>query len=96
MDIDNHYKEKLITFISAFLPYTKIYIFGSRARGSHHKTSDIDIALDNKDIIDPKIITQLKNSIDALNIPYKIDIVDINNISEILKKQIERDKILWK
>ncbi len=96
MSIDECYKNKILSFIKAFLPNANIYLFGSRARGTHHETSDIDIAIDDKKIIDNNIIIQLKNGIDTLNIPYTVDVVDINNVSEILKKQIERDKVLWK
>lgn len=95
MNISDSYKQKIISFISAILPSAKIYLFGSRAKGNYHKTSDIDIAIDNKQKIDRKIISQIKNAIDSLNIPYTIDIVDLNNVSETLKKQLERDKILW-
>ncbi len=39
---------------------------------------------------------QLKNAIEALNIPYDVDVVDFNNIPEALKAEIERIKVLWK
>lgn len=95
MSINENYKQKIISLISAILPHAKIYLFGSRAKGNYHETSDIDIAIDNKQKIDRKIISQVKNAIDAFNIPYTIDIVDLNDVSETLKKQLERDKILW-
>jgi uncharacterized protein len=89
------YKKNIIETILKYLPAANLYLFGSRAKGKHHETSDIDIAIDNKTKIEKKIVCQLKNSIDSLNIPYTIDIVDFNNVSEILKKQIEKDKISW-
>ena len=89
------YKKNIIETILKYLPAANLYLFGSRAKGRHHETSDIDIAIDNKVKIEKKIVFQLKNSIDSLNIPYTIDIVDFNNVTEILKKQIEKDKISW-
>ena len=89
------YKKNIIEIILKYIPTTKIYLFGSRAKGNFHDTSDIDIAVNNKTKLERKTIFQIKNAIDSLNIPYKIDVVDINNVSEILKKQIERDKISW-
>jgi uncharacterized protein len=89
------YKKDIIETLLKYLPEAYLYLFGSRAKGKHHETSDIDIAIDNKIKIENKIVFQMKNSIDSLNIPYSIDIVDFNNVSEILKKQIERDKISW-
>ena len=95
MNINENYKKKILSMIAVFLPTAKIYLFGSRSKGTHHKTSDIDIALDTKEIINRRILIQLKNAIDTLNIPYTVDIVDLNNIPEDLKNEIVRDKKLW-
>jgi uncharacterized protein len=89
------YKKRIIETILKYVPSAKIYLFGSRAKMKHHETSDIDIAIDNKIKLEKEIVIQLKSAIEALNIPFSIDIVDINNVSEILKKQIERDKVIW-
>ena len=89
------YKKKIIEIILKYVPTAQIYLFGSRAKGTHHETSDIDIALDIKSKIERNVVLQIKSAIDALNIPYNIDIVDFRSVSEILRKQIERDRILW-
>jgi len=89
------YKQNIIKTILKYLPTALVYLFGSRAKGKHHDTSDIDIAIDNKTAIEKKTLLHIKNAIDSLNIPYTIDIVDLNNVSEVLKKQIEKDKISW-
>lgn len=44
--IDEKTKHKIIAVISALMPDVKIYLFGSRARGTNSRTADIDIALD--------------------------------------------------
>ncbi len=44
--IPNKVKEQIIKVIEIFFPDAKIYLFGSRAKGTHHERSDIDIAID--------------------------------------------------
>jgi predicted nucleotidyltransferase len=83
--------------ISVFLPNTKIYLFGSRATGKHRESSDVDIALvDNKQKIHRHTISQIKDAIEAIDMPYGIDVVDLNSVSKILREQIKRDMVLWK
>ena len=61
----------------------KFYIFGSRARGDYHKTSDIDIAVyENLPDVDK---FKIMNEFDELNIIYNIDLVFI---SKRTKKQL--------
>lgn len=94
--IDQETKNKIIAIISAIIPKTKIYIFGSRAKGTHSQWSDIDLALDSGIKLAMRDIGEITNLLQASSIPYKIDVVDIHNVSEPLKMAIERDKILWK
>jgi predicted nucleotidyltransferase len=39
-------KETIIRLLEALFPKVKIYLLGSRARGTYSVTSDIDLALD--------------------------------------------------
>lgn len=88
-------KQKLITIIIKYLPKSQIYLFGSRARKDNTPQSDIDIAIDNKDKIDFLTLSNIKEEVEESTIPFTVDIIDMNNISEDLKKQILKDKIIW-
>jgi uncharacterized protein len=59
----------------------EIILFGSRAKGTYHNGSDIDIALKGnrinlKDILDASI------EIEKLLLPYKLDLIIFNRIKE--------------
>jgi len=96
MDIRfKEYKKTLLSIIQEFLPNCKVYLFGSRARQEHDEGADIDLALDNKKPIDLNIIYKIKNKIEESTIPLFVDIVDINNADEAIKKEIENEGILW-
>ena len=69
-----------------------IFIFGSRARGSHHRYSDIDI-LTQSDSDLSRLISQLIDNIEASNFPYKVDIVEERHLADSYKASVRRDKI---
>ena len=70
------------------------YLFGSSIRDDYLKTSDIDIAIDSSD---KRIITILRNEFEDLNIPYKIELIDLSEVGEDLKKEIlTKGIIVWK
>lgn len=91
-------KHKIIAIISALIPQAKIYLYGSRARGTAHEWSDIDIAIDAGNELPQLEIGEVRDLIAELNIPYTVDIVDINShlLPEPLKVAIRRDRVLWK
>ena len=94
--IKKEYKEKLIKLIEKHLPNAKIYLFGSRATGAHSKSSDIDIAIDANKKADKNKIALIRLSINDLNIPFDVDIVDFNSVPEKMRNRIEKEKIIWK
>lgn len=68
----------------------KVILFGSRAKGTYTKRSDIDLAASGGDL--NGFYWDLKENIHSL---LSFDIVELDgNISDELKKEIERDGVL--
>ena len=71
----------------------KFKIFGSRAKNTYKKTSDIDIAIFEN--VDKEDEYKIRNEFDLLDIIYKIDLVFINEhikpkfLDEINKEGVE-------
>lgn len=74
----------------------KVYVFGSRATGKNRRNSDLDLALKSKDQEINKKISKLKLQIEDSEFPYKVDIV---NWDEILKEYFsainKQKKLFW-
>lgn len=71
-----------------------VYLFGSRAKGEFKKGSDIDIAIEGAD---RKAIILLREALEEANIPYKVDLLDLTEVSEDFKESILKEaKVLWK
>ena len=96
IDLDQKLLDKILGILWSFLPdeNTNFYIFGSRAKGTAKKFSDIDIAIDlSGKKINNFIKIKLETAFEDSTIPYKVDIIDLNNISEDFKKCIEKDLV---
>ena len=66
-----------------------IILFGSRAKGIATNGSDIDLALVGD--LSFKDLCEIDSKLDELNLPYEIDLVIYNKISNNnLKKHIDR------
>ena len=82
--------ERIRNTIASCQRVDQAFIFGSRAMGTYRNGSDIDIALEGEDLTLDDIL-HLHSSIDSLNLPYFVDILDIKRIENPdLKEHISR------
>jgi predicted nucleotidyltransferase len=90
-------EDKIIKIITMFYPKSKIYLFGSYARGDSTRSSDIDIAVDTGELIPIVPREQIKNMIEALNLVQKVDLVDFNAVpSELQHNILKEGHLLWR
>ena len=94
--IDEKEKNKIIGVIQGLIPKAKIYLYGSRARGTYTQGSDIDIALDIGKKIPRIDVGEIRDMLNASNMIYKFDVVDLHAIPEEMKKNILQEGIVWK
>ncbi len=94
--IETETQQKIIRLINALIPQAKIYLFGSRARGTHGKWSDIDLALDAGEQLPISVVGEAGDVMKETNIPYKIEVVDFHNVSPEMQASIRTDGVLWK
>ncbi|HHT9139050.1 MAG TPA: nucleotidyltransferase family protein [Candidatus Wunengus sp. YC60] len=87
-------KEVVITFLKD--EKVKIVLFGSRARGNNQRCSDVDIGIIPAGKFHEERITLLKEKIENINIPYKVEIVNLSEVSEEFKREAMKDAVVWK
>lgn len=63
-----------------------IFIFGSFAMGKNIYSSDIDLGIEGKNALSASTIVKIQHDLEESNIPYKIDIVDFDKVSDRFKK----------
>jgi predicted nucleotidyltransferase len=74
----------------------RIILFGSRARGNAHRTSDIDIGILPFGEFDRKKLTALRAEFEDMNIPYTVDLVDLSAVSEDFRQKVLDEGEVWK
>lgn len=94
--VDEKYKNKLIEIIEKHIPECKIFLFGSRAQQNYTEASDVDIAIDAGVELKSSLIGKIREEVEESTIPYFVDVVDVNNVSDKMREQIFKHGVLWK
>ena len=79
--------------IRKYLPESdyKIFIYGSRASGEAGKWSDIDVGIEGKKKVPFDILATISEEIRESDIPYMVDVVDFNRVSEKFRRIARRN-----
>lgn len=96
IDLDDKYLDEIKEILKRFIPESdaEFYIFGSRVKGKAKKYSDIDIAITcGERVFDDSIRIPLEKFFEETTIPYKVDIVDLNSITQNFKDNIKNDLV---
>lgn len=82
--------------LSKYLPSnTTVWVFGSRANKAPKKYSDLDLLIDtNGQPLSSSMLMDLADDFDESDLPYKVDLVDWNSISDSFRECIQNDRIL--
>jgi predicted nucleotidyltransferase len=89
------YRKTLVAIIQKTIPNCKIYLFGSRARNTHRSGADVDVALDAGQPIPLETLLKIYGEFDQTTIPLELDLVDMQNVSDEMRDQIQLEKIKW-
>lgn len=74
----------------------KVFVFGSRARGSERPRSDLDLAVDYEGPLSREIWHRLLNAFEDSELPMRVDIVDIRAVSPTFLAMIKGEWRLFK
>jgi len=85
IDLKPEYLTTLRDILGKF-PY-KFYIYGSRVRGDSWKHSDIDLCY--REAIPAKQLGEIKELLEESNLPYHVDLIDLNQVSDEFMKIVE-------
>lgn len=91
LNLEPKYIDFIKETVLAEIPNAEIYIFGSRVQGNALEYSDVDIALKDEKKIPVETILKLRVKFENSTFPYKVDIVDLENLKEGFRGIIEKD-----
>lgn len=98
MVLERAIQEKIIEIIHTSLPDVELWVFGSRVSGRQLKRfSDIDIVIMAAENITLETKTQIEDSLSFSDIPFKVDVLYWNELSENFRgKILDSYEILFK
>lgn len=70
-----------------------VLVFGSRIKGTQQKFSDVDLCLKAKNPIELIDIATLKEALSDSDLPFTVDVIDYNGISEGFKRIIDNEGV---
>ena len=79
--------------LSHHVPEYDVYAFGSRAKRTARKYSDLDLAVMTDKPLSPLRRAELKEALSESNLPFKVDIIDWADTKETFKKLIQISQI---
>ncbi len=97
-NVQKHYLDQLRQLL---LQHTKdsdikILLFGSHAKGTSRRFSDIDIALLATTPLPLHFISNLNEVIEKSNIPYTVDLIDLSECNNEFRQKILNEGVIWK
>jgi predicted nucleotidyltransferase len=80
--------------LNDFLPEnSKVWVFGSRTKGTAKRASDLDLAIDTGRPLTAQENCNLADAFDESDLPYKVDVIDMQTVSKQFRPHVEREKV---
>ena len=73
--------QEVVKIIAKYLPGARIYLFGSRAKGTAKPYSDFDIAIEWKEKIPLHTMAKIREELDKLPTLKSFDLIDLKRVS---------------
>lgn len=90
-------KQEILKIIARHLPLEnyRVFLFGSRALNRAKKWSDFDIGIEGKSSIPLKTLAKIEVDLEESDIPYIVEVVDFNRVSDKFKNFALNNIQLW-
>lgn len=73
----------------------RVFLFGSRARGDHRATSDIDVGILPLEPIPAGVLAGIREALEESREPFFVDLLDLSEAPPGLLEQAFREGIEW-
>ena len=81
---------EVFRILSAHPQITLVFVFGSRAKGTFHNGSDLDLVIMN-DNVEPKTVDQVIGAFNESSLPFSVDLVQYHALThDSFKSHIDR------
>jgi hypothetical protein len=92
--VDEDYIIRIKKILEKHLTYNeKVFIFGSSVE--NEKFGDVDLAIVSEQIVDEKVMRHIREDLEESTLPYKFDLVDINQTNDSFRTRVLNGPKIW-
>ena len=88
IDIRPDHLQIVKEILEEYVPACKVCAFGSRVNGIVKSYSDLDLVIMAKEKLDRRLLYRLQEAFQESKLPFRVDVLDWNRISESFRKVI--------
>jgi len=74
---------------------TRVFLFGSRARGDHRRASDFDVAVLAARPLPRALLARIREELEESGVPVFVDLVDLAEAPAALREEVLREGCEW-
>ena len=94
LQLTSPHLQEVVAILRKNLPVgAKAWAFGSRISNKVHRGSDLDLAIDANRKLTIEEVIALEVAFEESDLPFRVDIVDLNQVTPTFKEIIEVNKI---
>lgn len=94
IDIKPEHLEIVRTILEKYVPEYAVWAFGSRAKRTAKKYSDLDLAVMTNQPLSLKTKATLSDAFSESDLPYKVDVVDWASLDEWFRETVRKDAVV--
>lgn len=91
--VEQRFLNEIKSVIERLYPKSVVWAYGSRVNGEAHEGSDLDLVVKDYGQKDGYLF-ELKEVLRESNIPFLIDIFELNKLPESFQKEIEKSYVV--
>ena len=84
----------VLRVLEYYSPDCNVFAFGSRVKGTHSDTSDLDLVFDCGKMLEFKRLYEIKTAFELSDLKFRVDVIDYNTVDDEFREIINKDKEL--
>lgn len=93
IDLSSTQLQIIHEIIKRFAPNAKACVFGSRLGSQHHPYSDLDVAIQSEGPLSLVQLSELEEAFSESDLPFKVDLVDMERVSDEFRSIINNQSV---
>lgn len=91
IDLKKEHSDIVLDLLKRHIPAARVYVFGSRVKGSARLSSDLDLAIDSDEPLAPIDLAELEVDFSDSELPFFVDVIEFNKVSPDFQERVQEE-----